>query len=300
MAGLWRQHHQPEERGRVERHAEQGGCGRQGRRRRRLRDLVPSVQGRSAGVRQDERGVHGRVVQHVHPRSRARRANCGSRRPRACARQYGGLRGGGSPTALVPQCSPGASEAPPKTPASPRSSARSCVFAKFNTDEVRGMGSLLGITAMPTFKVFKAKAEVGCQRGWNESRAVLTMSPPRGGGRWRVARCGAVAVYGAPHAPEAQGSSLRGPRRAELALHAPCTPEALRTVRTDYREHRRSQVRALIERHGAKKVRAIQCMNRVLLQRRARVLCACAATAHAVHLRRPLPCAQVGQGGKAD
>ena len=57
------------------------------------------------------------------------------------------------------------------------------MFAKFNTDEVRGMGSLLGITAMPTFKVFKAKVEVGCQRGWNESRAVLTMSPPRGGGR---------------------------------------------------------------------------------------------------------------------
>ena len=211
VAGLWRQHHQPEERGRVERHAEQGGCGRQGRRRRRLRDLVPSVQGRGAGVRQDERGVHGRVVQHVHPRSRARRANCGSRRPRACARQYGGLRGGGSPAALAPQCSPGASEAPPKTPASPRSSARSCVFAKFNTDEVRGMGSLLGISAMPTFKVFKAKAEVGCQRGWNESRAVLTMSPPREGG-WRVARCGAVAVYGAPHAPEAQGSSLGGPK----------------------------------------------------------------------------------------
>ena len=239
------------------------------------------------------------ILAAVHACMRKGRANCGSRRPRACARQYGGLRGGGSPAALAPQCSPGASEAPPKTPASPRSSARSCVFAKFNTDEVRGMGSLLGITAMPTFKVFKAKAEVGCQRGWNESRALLTMSSPREGG-WRVARCGAVAVYGAPHAPEAQGSSLGGPRRAELALHASCTPEALRTVRTDYREHRRSQVRALIEQHGAKKVRAIQCMNRVLLQRRARVLCACAATAHAVHLRRPLPCAQVGQGGKAD
>ena len=98
------------------------------------------------------------------------------------------------------------------------------MFAKFNTDEVRGLGSLLGITAMPTFKVFKAKAEVGCQRGWNESRAVLTMSPPPGGDGWgdgwRVARCGAVAVYGAPHAPEAQGSSLGGPRRAELAMHA--------------------------------------------------------------------------------
>lgn len=229
------------------------------------------------------------------------RANCGSRRPRACARQHGGLRGGGSPAALAPQCSPGASEAPPKTPASPRSRARSCVFAKFNTDEVREMGSLLGISAMPTFKVFKAKAEVGCQRGWNESRAVLTMSPPpRGGGGWRVARCGAVAVYGAPHAPEAQGSSLGGPRRAELAPHAPRTPEALRTVRTDHREHRRSQVRALIERHGAKKVRAMRCMGRVLLQMRARVLCACAATAHTVHLRRRLPCAQVGQGGKAD
>ena len=53
-------------------------------------------------------------------------------------------------------------------------SARSCVFTKFNTDEVGGMRSLLEISAMPTFKVFKAKAEVGCQRGWNESRAVLT------------------------------------------------------------------------------------------------------------------------------
>ena len=76
--------------------------------------------------------------------------------------------------ALASQCSPGAlSEAPPKTLVSPRS-ARSCVFTKFNTDEVGGMRSLLEISAMPTFKVFKAKAEVGCQRGWNESRAVLT------------------------------------------------------------------------------------------------------------------------------
>jgi|TARA_B110001469_G_C9534621_1_gene265662 hypothetical protein len=48
------------------------------------------------------------------------------------------------------------------------------VFTKFNTDEVGGMRSLLEISAMPTFKVFKAKVEVGCQRGWNESRAVLT------------------------------------------------------------------------------------------------------------------------------
>ncbi len=48
------------------------------------------------------------------------------------------------------------------------------MFTKFNTDEVVGMRSLLEISAMPTFKVFKAKAEVGCQRGWNESRAVLT------------------------------------------------------------------------------------------------------------------------------
>ena len=65
------------------------------------------------------------------------------------------------------------------------------MFAKFNTDEVRGMGSLLGITAMPTFKVFKAKAEVGCQRGWNESRAVLTMFAAAWGtggtgGAWRA------------------------------------------------------------------------------------------------------------------
>ena len=98
--------------GPVERHAEQGGCGRQGRRRRRLRDLVPSVAAAPVYAKMSESTRQSRAA--CSSRSRARRANCGPRRPRACARQYGGLRGGGSPADLAPQCSPGASEAPPK------------------------------------------------------------------------------------------------------------------------------------------------------------------------------------------
>ena len=46
------------------------------------------------------------------------------------------------------------------------------MFTKFNTDEVGELRSLLEISAMPTFKVFRAKAEVACQRGWSESHAV--------------------------------------------------------------------------------------------------------------------------------
>ena len=55
----------------------------------------------------------------------------------------------------------------------------SCVFAKFNTDDVRELGSKLGISAMPTFKVFKAKKEVGEQRGWSE-KAVRTLLEANG------------------------------------------------------------------------------------------------------------------------
>ena len=99
---------------------------------------------------------------HHHTLHAQGRANCGSRRPRACAWQYDGLRG--RPTRPLWR----------RSAAPEPSLARSCVFTKFNTDEVGGMRSLLEISAMPTFKVFKAKAEVGCQRGWNESRAVLT------------------------------------------------------------------------------------------------------------------------------
>ena len=36
------------------------------------------------------------------------------------------------------------------------------------------LGAKLGISAMPTFKVFKAKKEVGEQRGWSE-KAVRTL-----------------------------------------------------------------------------------------------------------------------------
>uniref|UniRef100_A0A7S0HDX9 Thioredoxin domain-containing protein n=1 Tax=Phaeocystis antarctica TaxID=33657 RepID=A0A7S0HDX9_9EUKA len=67
-------------------------------------------------------------------------------------------------------CPPCKAAAPVYAKMSEEYTAESCVFTKFNTDEVGGMRSLLEISAMPTFKVFKAKAEVGCQRGWDESQ----------------------------------------------------------------------------------------------------------------------------------
>ena len=100
------------------------------------------------------------------------------------------------------------------------------MFTKFNTDEVVGMRSLLEISAMPTFKVFKAKAEVGCQRGWNESRAVLTqyeVAAACGGARYSLRRT-ARACRGA-------GQLAQRPN-ARSRCHAPRTPEALRAVRT--------------------------------------------------------------------
>ena len=57
--------------------------------------------------------------------------------------------------------------------------AASCAFAKFNVDDVRELGSKLGISAMPTFKVFKEKKEVGEQRGWSE-QAVRTLIEANG------------------------------------------------------------------------------------------------------------------------
>lgn len=41
-----------------------------------------------------------------------------------------------------------------------------CVFAKFNTDEVRELGQQLEISAMPTFKIFKSGQEVDCKQGF--------------------------------------------------------------------------------------------------------------------------------------
>ena len=227
VAGLWRHHQDAKERRRVAGHADQGGCGRPGRRRRCLRNLVSSVQGRSARVRQDERGVYGGVVQHVHctrtlhAQGRAQLRLQAPSRLRVAARWAPGQARGRSGPAVQPWS---LSEAPPKTLVSPRS-ARSCVFTKFNTDEVGGMRSLLEISAMPTFKVFKAKAEVGCQRGWDESRAVLTstVSPPRAGARYSLTA----------HRKRLRRRAARsGAQRPLRSRYAPRTPEAWRTVRT--------------------------------------------------------------------
>jgi thioredoxin 1 len=42
----------------------------------------------------------------------------------------------------------------------------SVTFAKFNTDEAGDLARQLGITAMPTFKLFKGGVEVDMMRGW--------------------------------------------------------------------------------------------------------------------------------------
>ena len=45
-------------------------------------------------------------------------------------------------------------------------SAESCTFCKVDVDDARDVARELGITAMPTFKVFKNGTEVENQRGW--------------------------------------------------------------------------------------------------------------------------------------
>ena len=42
----------------------------------------------------------------------------------------------------------------------------SCTFAKVDVENARDVGRRLGISAMPTFKVFKGTEEVEVQRGW--------------------------------------------------------------------------------------------------------------------------------------
>ena len=66
-------------------------------------------------------------------------------------------------------CPPCKAAAPVYAKMSEEYSGATTIFTKFNVDEVRELGSTLGISAMPTFKVFKDKAEVGCQRGWSEA-----------------------------------------------------------------------------------------------------------------------------------
>jgi len=51
-----------------------------------------------------------------------------------------------------------------------------CTFAKMNVDEARDLGSKLGISAMPTFKLFRGDAELGAVQGFNQNaiRSLLT------------------------------------------------------------------------------------------------------------------------------
>ena len=45
--------------------------------------------------------------------------------------------------------------------------------------QARELAILLEIRAMPTFKVFKGKQEVGAQQGWSEAEARAAPSPRR-------------------------------------------------------------------------------------------------------------------------
>lgn len=63
-------------------------------------------------------------------------------------------------------CPPCKAAAPVYAKLSEELSADSCTFAKVNVDEVRDVAQKLGISAMPTFKVFKNKVEVETQQGW--------------------------------------------------------------------------------------------------------------------------------------
>lgn len=63
-------------------------------------------------------------------------------------------------------CPPCKTAAPVYAKLSEAFSESSSVFAKVNVDEAKDVAKRLGISAMPTFKVFKDKAEVAVQQGW--------------------------------------------------------------------------------------------------------------------------------------
>lgn len=82
-------------------------------------------------------------------------------------------------------CPPCKAAAPVYARMSEEYDAASCAFAKFNVDDVRALQSRLEVSAMPTFKLFKNKAEVGVQRGWSESevRKLLEANGAKKGGK---------------------------------------------------------------------------------------------------------------------
>mmetsp|Transcript_41124 Transcript_41124/g.68362 ORF Transcript_41124/g.68362 Transcript_41124/m.68362 type:complete len:158 (-) Transcript_41124:233-706(-) len=45
-----------------------------------------------------------------------------------------------------------------------------CTFAKVNVDHAKAVSSALGITAMPTFKLFRGSSELAVCRGWDEPK----------------------------------------------------------------------------------------------------------------------------------
>ena len=63
-------------------------------------------------------------------------------------------------------CPPCKAAAPTYAQMSEAFSPDSVTFAKFNTDEAGDLARQLGITAMPTFKLFKGGVEVDMMRGW--------------------------------------------------------------------------------------------------------------------------------------
>merc|ERR1712196_157501 len=67
-------------------------------------------------------------------------------------------------------CPPCKAAAPVFAKMSETYTEESCIFAKVNVDEVRDVAAALQIKAMPTFKVFKGKTEVGVQQGWSEAK----------------------------------------------------------------------------------------------------------------------------------
>ena len=63
-------------------------------------------------------------------------------------------------------CPPCKAAAPKYAQMSEQFDAETVTFAKFNTDEASDLARKLGISAMPTFKVFKGGDEVETMRGW--------------------------------------------------------------------------------------------------------------------------------------
>ena len=77
-------------------------------------------------------------------------------------------------------CPPCKTAAPIFAKLSEEYSAESCMFVKVNVDDARDVAQRLGISAMPTFKVFKAKAEVENQRGWPGEGAIKQLLEKHG------------------------------------------------------------------------------------------------------------------------